>query len=102
LRSPLSFTELLKAIAGIATNTLSDRLRTLVSQGILAVPSVADQMAASRSRSLIVAHYLEKRFHLSAKNIGLMPLNAAAPPSSGKDSWDGACIVLLAGTAGTK
>jgi hypothetical protein len=31
-----------------------------------------------------------------------MPLNAAAPPSSGKDSWDGACIVLLAGTAGTK
>lgn len=64
--------------------------------------SVADQMAASRSRSLIVAHYLEKRFHLSAKNMGLMPLNATAPPSSGKDSWDGACIVLLAGSAGTK
>ena len=74
----------------------------IIVEGYSNQPSVADQMAASRSRSLIVAHYLEKRFHLSAKNIGLMPLNAAAPPSSGKDSWDGACIVLLAGTAGTK
>jgi DNA-binding HxlR family transcriptional regulator len=42
-RSPLSFTELVKAIRGIATNILSDRLRTLVSQGILAVtPSESD------------------------------------------------------------
>jgi phospholipid/cholesterol/gamma-HCH transport system substrate-binding protein len=74
----------------------------IIVEGYSNQPSVADQMAASRSRSLIVAHYLEKRFHLSGKNIGLMPLNAAAPPSSGKDSWDGACIVLLAGTADTK
>jgi hypothetical protein len=71
-------------------------------EGYSIQPSVADQMAASRSRSRIVAHYLEKRFHLSAKNIGLVPLNATAPASSGKASWDGACIVLLAGTAATK
>jgi phospholipid/cholesterol/gamma-HCH transport system substrate-binding protein len=74
----------------------------IVVEGYSNQPSVADQMAASRSRSLIVAHYLEKRFHLSAKNVGLVPLNATAPPSSGKDSWDGACIVLLAGPALTK
>jgi phospholipid/cholesterol/gamma-HCH transport system substrate-binding protein len=74
----------------------------IIVEGYSNQPSVADQIAASRSRSLVVAHYLEKRFHLSAKNIGLMPLNATAPPFSGKDSWDGACIVLLAGTAGTK
>jgi DNA-binding HxlR family transcriptional regulator len=42
-RSPLSFTELLEAIAGIATNILSDRLRRLVSEGILAVtPNESD------------------------------------------------------------
>jgi len=58
--------------------------------------SAADEMVTSRSRSLIVAHYLEKHFHLSAKNIGVIPLNATAPPSSGRDSWDGACIVLVA------
>jgi phospholipid/cholesterol/gamma-HCH transport system substrate-binding protein len=73
----------------------------IVVEGYSNQPSVADEMVASRSRSLIVARYLEKRFHLSAKNIGLVPLNATAPPSSGKDSWDGVCIVLLAGTAST-
>ena len=35
LRSSLSFTELLAAIRGIATNILADRLRTLRSEGIL-------------------------------------------------------------------
>jgi hypothetical protein len=53
-------------------------------------------MVTSRSRSVIVARYLEKRFHLGAENIGLMPLNATPPPASGKHAWDGACIVLLA------
>jgi phospholipid/cholesterol/gamma-HCH transport system substrate-binding protein len=74
----------------------------IIVEGYSNQPSAADEMATSRSRSLIVAHYLEKRFHLSAKNIGMMPLNATASPSSGKDTWDGACIVLLARTAGTK
>jgi phospholipid/cholesterol/gamma-HCH transport system substrate-binding protein len=73
----------------------------IVIEGYSSQPSVADEMATSRSRSLIVAHYLEKRFHLGAKNIGLMPMNSTAPPSSGKDSWDGVCIVLLASTAST-
>jgi len=41
--------------------------------------SAGDEMVTSRSRSLLIAHYLEKRFHLSAKNIGLMPLNSTAP-----------------------
>jgi len=42
-RSPLSFTELLEAIGGIATNILSDRLRRLVSEGIPAViPNESD------------------------------------------------------------
>ena len=43
-RSSLSFTEFLKTIPGIATNIPSDRLRMLVSQGILAVtPSESDR-----------------------------------------------------------
>jgi hypothetical protein len=35
-------------------------------------------------------------FNVSAKNVGIMPLNATPPPSSGKTVWNGACIVLLA------
>jgi phospholipid/cholesterol/gamma-HCH transport system substrate-binding protein len=68
----------------------------IIVEGYSTQASAADEMVTSRSRSLIVAHYLEKRFHLSTKNIGVIPLNATAPPSSGKDTWDGACIVLVA------
>ena len=68
----------------------------IVVEGYSTQASPANEMVTSRSRSLIVARYLEKRFHLSSKNIGVIPLNATAPPSSGKDSWDGACIVLVA------
>src|SRR5271155_639003 len=87
-------------VIGIAKDSVIGQ--QIIVEGYSNQPSAADEIATSRSRSLIVAHYLEKRFHLSAKNIGLMPLNATAPPPSGKDSWNGACIVLLAGTAGAK
>jgi phospholipid/cholesterol/gamma-HCH transport system substrate-binding protein len=68
----------------------------IIVEGYSNQASAASEMVISRSRSLTVAHYLEKRFHLSDENIGVMPLNAAPPPSSGKRSWDGACIVLPA------
>ena len=57
------FTELLKAIAGTATNILSDRLRILVSQGILAVtPGESD------GRKLV--------YSLSSKGSALEPVLA--------------------------
>jgi phospholipid/cholesterol/gamma-HCH transport system substrate-binding protein len=87
-------------VIGAAKDSVRDQ--PIIVEGYSDHASAADEMATSRSRSLIIAHYLEKRFHLSPKNIGLMPLNGTAPPSSGKDSWDGACIVLLAGIRGTK
>jgi len=79
---------------GTAKDSVIDQ--PIIVEGYSSQASAAGEMVTSRSRSLIVAHYLEKHFHLSAKNIGVIPLNAAAPPSSGKDSWDGACIVLVA------
>jgi phospholipid/cholesterol/gamma-HCH transport system substrate-binding protein len=87
-------------VIGAAKDSVIDQ--PIIVEGYSDHASAADEMATSRSRSLIIAHYLEKRFHLSAKNIGLMPLNGTAPSSSGKDSWDGACIVLLTGIKGTK
>jgi len=81
-------------IIGAAKDSVIDQ--PIVVEGYSNQASAAEEMATSWSRSLIIAHYLEKRFHLNAKNIGLIPLNATAPSSSGKDSWDGACIVLVA------
>jgi len=87
-------------VIGAAKDSVMDQ--PIIIEGYSNHASAADEMATSRSRSLLIAHYLEKRFHLSARNIGLMPLSDTAPSSSGKDSWDGACIVLLPGIKGTK
>jgi phospholipid/cholesterol/gamma-HCH transport system substrate-binding protein len=82
-------------IIGTVKNSVIDQ--PIIVEGYSNQALDADEMVASRSRSILVAHYLEEHFHLSARNIGLMPLNATAPASSGKSSWDGACVVLLAG-----
>jgi hypothetical protein len=82
-------------IIGASKNSVVDQ--PIIVEGYSDQASAAGEMAASRSRTILLARYLEKRFHFNARNIGLMPLNATAPASSGKDSWDGACIVLLAG-----
>jgi phospholipid/cholesterol/gamma-HCH transport system substrate-binding protein len=81
-------------VIGAAKDSAIDQ--PIIVEGYSDQASAANEMVTSRSRSLIVARYLEKHFHLSAKNIGVMPLNSTAPPASGKDSWDGACIVLVA------
>ena len=86
-------------VIGAAKDSVMDQ--PIIIEGYSNHASAADEMATSRSRSLLIAHYLEKRFHLSTRNIGLMPLSGTAPSSSGKDSWDGACIVLLPGIKST-
>jgi len=78
---------------GQAKNTIFNR--PLVVEGYSDQPSNANEIGISQSRSQLVAHYLERRFHLDPKNLGTIPLNATPPPSSGKNSWSGACIVLL-------
>lgn len=67
----------------------------VIIEGYASQVSPADQIALSRARSLLVAHYLEDRFKLHGKNLGVMPLNDTAPSYSGKTNWDGACIVIL-------
>jgi phospholipid/cholesterol/gamma-HCH transport system substrate-binding protein len=70
----------------------------MVIEGYSTQASGVDQLVLSRSHMLLVAHYLELHFHLNSKNIGVIPLNATPPPAAGKSTWDGACIVILAGT----
>jgi phospholipid/cholesterol/gamma-HCH transport system substrate-binding protein len=67
----------------------------IVVEGYSTEKPAALQLIESRSRSLLVARYLEKRFHLEAKNIGVMPLNDKPPSSSLRSSWNGVCIVIL-------
>jgi phospholipid/cholesterol/gamma-HCH transport system substrate-binding protein len=69
----------------------------MVIEGYSTQTSPVEQLVLSRAHMLLVAHYLELHFHLNSKNIGVMPLNASPPPWAGKSTWDGACIVILAG-----
>jgi phospholipid/cholesterol/gamma-HCH transport system substrate-binding protein len=81
-------------VTGTARDSVIDQ--PILIEGYSNRASAPHQVATSGSCSLIVAQYLKRRFHRSAKNIRLMPWNAAAAPSSGKASWGGAWIVLLA------
>jgi phospholipid/cholesterol/gamma-HCH transport system substrate-binding protein len=74
----------------------------MVIEGYSAQTSPVEQLVLARAHMLLVAHYLELHFHLNSKNVGVMPLNATPPQSAGKSTWDGACIVILAGNDQTK
>jgi phospholipid/cholesterol/gamma-HCH transport system substrate-binding protein len=50
----------------------------------------------ARQRADEVRQYLESRFRLNSKLVGIMPLEDRPPPGSGKQMWDGVCLVLVA------
>jgi phospholipid/cholesterol/gamma-HCH transport system substrate-binding protein len=81
-------------IIGNAKNSIAGQ--PVVVEGYAANVAPADQLSTSRARAILVKQYLEKRFHLLPKDVGVISLNATPPISSGKSSWDGACIVFLA------
>jgi len=80
-------------IIGKEKDTIVDE--PLVVEGYSSQANASDEIIASRSRSLLVAQYLEMHFHLRSMDIGIMPLNATPPPRTEKTTWDGACIVFL-------
>ncbi|MDQ2842592.1 MAG: MlaD family protein [Acidobacteriota bacterium] len=58
--------------------------------------SAAENLIVSRRRAVLVRKYLQVRFHLQPKNLGVIALSSTPPASAGKSTWDGACLVLLA------
>ncbi len=67
----------------------------MVIEGYSADRDPAIQITLSNQRILLVERYLVERFHLHETDMGGVPLNATPPQSSGKSTWDGACVVLL-------
>ncbi|WP_263375774.1 MlaD family protein [Granulicella aggregans] len=68
---------------------------TIMIEGYSTDPLPYQQIVLSNAHSLTVAHYLEKRFKLHSANLGTISLDTKPPQWSGKDSWNGACIVFL-------
>jgi phospholipid/cholesterol/gamma-HCH transport system substrate-binding protein len=58
----------------------------------------ADELQLSRSRAMAVRQYVQQRFELDPKNLGVVPMKSAPPKELGRASWDGVCIVVLLGS----
>jgi phospholipid/cholesterol/gamma-HCH transport system substrate-binding protein len=57
--------------------------------------SPADQLRRSRSRAMLVRKYLEARFQLDPRNVGIVPLKNSPPKRTERTTWDGICIVVV-------
>lgn len=53
------------------------------------------QYLVSRQRAVEVRQYLGSRFHLQSERVGIMPLSDHPPLGTGKQTWDGVCLVLV-------
>ena len=54
-----------------------------------------DQLRFSRSRAMLVRQYLESRFQLDPRNMGIVPLKNLPPKGMERAGWDGICIVVV-------
>jgi phospholipid/cholesterol/gamma-HCH transport system substrate-binding protein len=66
----------------------------LVIEGYSNASDPAQQIALSYSRAIMVRHYLEIRFHLDTKNVGVISLRDVPPSGLGHNQWDGICMVV--------
>ncbi len=52
-------------------------------------------LVLSRQRAKVVRAYLQTRFHLEARNTGVIGLSGTPPAAAGRSSWSGVCLVKL-------
>ncbi len=71
-------------------------MQPIIVEGYSSADDASTQITLSSKRALLIEHYLKQRFHLHSNNIGVVSLNSRPPQSSGKNVWNGACILLLA------
>jgi phospholipid/cholesterol/gamma-HCH transport system substrate-binding protein len=67
----------------------------IIVEGYSKYGSPDEQFVTSRRRADLVRRYLAVHFHLRHSDLGIVPLLGKPPQGSGRDSWDGAAIMLL-------
>jgi phospholipid/cholesterol/gamma-HCH transport system substrate-binding protein len=77
-----------------AKDTISGK--AMVIEGYASNAAPAKQLLVSKTRAALVKRYLEQHFQVNPTNIGIVPLNAMTPQNTGKTTWDGVCVVILA------
>jgi phospholipid/cholesterol/gamma-HCH transport system substrate-binding protein len=72
--------------------------RAIVIEGYANGGVPADELGLSRSRAMAVRQYVQQRFELDPKNLGVVPMKSAPPKELGRATWDGVCLVVLLGS----
>ncbi len=87
-----------------AVASLVDELpnHPVIVEGYSLSGSPAQQFVTSRKRAELVRRYLETRYHLNHRNMGIVALRGNPPENSGVNSWDGAAIVVVNAGKGIK
>lgn len=67
----------------------------IVVEGYRGGSNPADRLLLSRSRAILVRHYLQNHFQLDPGHLGAIPLENLTPDGLDRSSWDGICIVVL-------
>jgi hypothetical protein len=67
----------------------------IVVEGYVNGANAAEQLARSRSRAILVRHYLEVHFMLEASHIGIVTMGNLPPSGLEHSTWDGVCFVVL-------
>jgi phospholipid/cholesterol/gamma-HCH transport system substrate-binding protein len=69
--------------------------KPLIVEGYASGPSPSDELVQSRRRATLVRTYLQLRFHLQAKNTGIIALRSTPPNATGKTAFDGVSLVSV-------
>lgn len=88
-----------KALLNAALTENGDPLTTgpIVIEGYWNGDVPAEQLRFSRSRAALVRQYLQARFQIDPRDLGIVPLKNLPPKGVQHAAWDGICIVVLKG-----
>jgi len=67
----------------------------IVVEGYSSYGTPDEQFVTSRRRADLVRRYLEVHFHIRNSDVGIVPLLSTPPQGSGRETWNGAAIMLL-------
>jgi phospholipid/cholesterol/gamma-HCH transport system substrate-binding protein len=67
----------------------------IVIEGYSDAVDLADQIASSRDRAILVREYLHRHFQLDRNDLGIVSMGNSPPNGVGHSRWDGICVVFL-------
>jgi phospholipid/cholesterol/gamma-HCH transport system substrate-binding protein len=80
------------AVAKYGDSVVND---PIVIEGYSDAVDLADQIASSRDRAILVREYLQRHFQLDRNDLGIVSMGNSPPNGVGHSRWDGICVVFL-------